>query len=175
MININLLGHVEASVGSQTVRLKCEGSSIVLCAVSLSPGSLVTRQALHEALWGEHPPDSRKQLLEYFVHQLNVSLKFANEAFLVEERQGYRLLPTAASTDVQQFRRYRQFARHLAADGRLDQASGVYAKAMALHRGTPFGGAGQGWLRAASAGVMHMIRCTRVEATRLTTASASFR
>ncbi|MGI5292143.1 hypothetical protein ACQEVF_53835 [Nonomuraea polychroma] len=43
----------------------------------------------------------------------------------------------------------------------------MHSKALALNRGAPFGGAGQGWLRAAATGVKDVIRSTEAEAFRL--------
>ncbi|WP_143591499.1 AfsR/SARP family transcriptional regulator [Thermoactinospora rubra] len=167
MLSLNLLGPVEATVKGRTMPLASEGPGIVICSLALSPGIPVSCQNLYEALWGDYPPKSCRQLLNHFIAGLRIRLNLRSDELIVQAGGGYLLAAPHEFSDLQRFHRYRRFARHLAAQGRAREAAAVYAKALALNRGAPFGGAGQGWLRAAATGVRDMIRSTEAEALRL--------
>ena len=61
VINVRVLGALEASVDRRPVRLGAAKPRAVLAILALHPGEIVSTERLIEGLWGEQPPADRRQ------------------------------------------------------------------------------------------------------------------
>ncbi len=107
---------------------------VVLAALAVQPGDVVSAAALAEALWQDSPPVSWKKVVQGCVQRLRQVLG----ATAIETVQdGYRLTSAAGDVDTQMFQRLLDRGRELLAVGQPERAQYTLDEALALWRGTP--------------------------------------
>ncbi|MFL6125297.1 BTAD domain-containing putative transcriptional regulator [Actinophytocola sp.] len=109
----------------------------LLARLALDAGSVVTTDALIDALWGEHPPAGVANALQSLVSRLRRALRGDSPGReLVEGRPaGYRLAVDPADVDALEFERLAAQGRHAAAAGRHTQAIELLRQAEQQWRG----------------------------------------
>ena len=131
-VDVGLLGPVHVDHGSRGLGPR---DRVVLSALAVSPGSVLSADQLADALWRESPPDSWPKVVQGCI----VRLRKALGAEAVETTpHGYRLDPTRLSLDTLHFERLVERGNEHLADGVPERASTVYREAQGLWRGLPF-------------------------------------
>ena len=118
------------------------GQRAVLGVLALTPGLLVRREAIIDAIWGENIPATAVNLVQKYVSRLRALLDPARlprdpGALLVSTSTGYRLQASAAQLDVLAFERLVAAARAASSEGDQQATCGMYERALGLWRGEP--------------------------------------
>uniref|UniRef100_UPI000A85D8E7 AfsR/SARP family transcriptional regulator n=1 Tax=Streptomyces sp. NRRL B-24085 TaxID=1709476 RepID=UPI000A85D8E7 len=111
---------------------------ILLAALLLEAGRVVSTKALKEALWGSTPPASAKASLHNHVSRLRRLLDDPERLQAVAP--GYLLRVAPGELDVQVFESHAARARGAHADGNWNETVRACAAALALWRGAPLTG-----------------------------------
>ena len=107
---------------------------VVLAALALHPGEVVSAAALAEALWHDTPPPSWKKVVQGCVLRLRQAL---GPQAIETVQDGYRLTTVAGEIDTQRFQRLLDRGRELLAVGQPERAQHTLDEALALWRGKP--------------------------------------
>jgi WD40 repeat protein/DNA-binding SARP family transcriptional activator len=105
---------------------------VVLAALSVRPGEVVSAERLADALWAEGPPASWPKVVQGCVVRLRKSL---GAPAIETTRQGYRLALPVDEVDARRFERLVDRARELLTLGEPERAAHVIGEALALWRG----------------------------------------
>ncbi|MEU0411370.1 BTAD domain-containing putative transcriptional regulator [Streptomyces griseorubiginosus] len=111
---------------------------ILLAALLLEAGRVVSTKSLKEALWGSTPPASAKASLHNHVSRLRRLLDDPDRLQAVAP--GYLLRVAPGELDVQVFESHAARARAAHADGNWAETVHACAAALALWRGAPLSG-----------------------------------
>ena len=127
-----------ALLGPLAVRGDTAGLSprdrVVLAALAIHPGEVVSAAALAEALWQDSPPASWKKVVQGCVLRLRQVL---GTQAIETVQDGYRLTTAVEETDAQRFQRLLDRGRHLLAVGQPERAQFTLDEALGLWRGKP--------------------------------------
>jgi WD40 repeat protein/DNA-binding SARP family transcriptional activator len=104
---------------------------VVLAALALWPGEVITSERLADALWGEQPPVTWRKVIQGCVARLR---KVLGAAAIETGHHGYRLV-LPVDIDAQSFERLVIRGRELLTLGEPDRASHVLREGLALWRG----------------------------------------
>ena len=107
---------------------------VVLAALAIRPGELMSAERLADALWGEHPPASWHKVVPGCIVRLR---RLLGTAAIETTRYGYRLALPADVVDTQRFEQLQQRGRELLELGDTDRAQRAFGEALALWRGQP--------------------------------------
>lgn len=108
---------------------------IVLSALALHPGEVVSADRIADALWRIEPPDTWVKVVQGCVVRLR---RLLGASAIETTRRGYRLLPSAVQLDTAAFEKLIQEGReHIALDT-PERAASSFTRALELWRGTPF-------------------------------------
>ena len=107
---------------------------MVLSALTVHPGDVVSADRLADVLWGDDPPASAAKVIQGCVVRLRKAL---GPRAIETSPAGYRLAVPLAEIDTQRFERAVEHARDLLASGEPERASAVLSEALALWRGDP--------------------------------------
>ena len=102
-------------------------------ALILSPNRAVSRDALIDILWGEHPPPSARKLLRVYVSQVRRALAVDR---LETRPGGYLIRIDDGELDSARFDDLLRRGRTELRQGRLTAAHGLLSSALALWRGS---------------------------------------
>jgi DNA-binding SARP family transcriptional activator len=105
---------------------------VVLAALSLRPGELVSSERLADALWGELPPATWTKVVQGCVARLR---KVLGAEAIETGSQGYRLVLPVEEVDAQRFERLVMRGRELLTLGEPERAAHVLREALALWHG----------------------------------------
>jgi WD40 repeat protein/DNA-binding SARP family transcriptional activator len=105
---------------------------VVLAALALRPGKVVSAERLADALWGERPPPSWSKVVPGCVMRLRRIL--GTEA-IETLPHGYRLVMAGDATDARRFERLVGRSRELLTLGEPDRAAHLLGEALGLWRG----------------------------------------
>ncbi|MEV0713790.1 BTAD domain-containing putative transcriptional regulator [Asanoa sp. NPDC050611] len=137
-VYFGLLGPFELRVGGRPVLLRSARTRILLAALLLQPGRLVSSAELIEAVWGVSQPDNPRRALHVCLVRARASLADAGaEGLIVSGADGYRIDVPPNAVDVALFRHWIEQAD--AAVDRDDVAGERKAlvEALSLWRGDP--------------------------------------
>src|SRR5215216_5381264 len=105
---------------------------VVLAALAVRPGEVMSAEQLADALWGERPPPSWNKVVPGCVMRLRRIL--GTEA-IETLPHGYRLVMAGDATDAQRFERLVGRSRELLTLGEPDRAAHLLGEALGLWRG----------------------------------------
>ncbi|TDW98572.1 BTAD domain-containing putative transcriptional regulator [Kribbella sp. VKM Ac-2566] len=108
---------------------------VVLAALAVHPGEVVSAGVLADALWGERPPASAVKVIQGCVVRLR---KLLGSHSIETSPDGYRLTIPHDQIDSQRFERAVGRAGALLAVGEAERAAVVLADVLTLWRGRPF-------------------------------------
>jgi DNA-binding SARP family transcriptional activator len=135
---LTVLGPLAAWRDGLPVGLGPPRQAAVLGLLALHPGELVRREAVIEALWGQHLPGTAAELVQAHISRLRRVLDPGGRGGLLEQGPaGYRLRAQASQLDTAAFGELAGRARAAAAAGDEEGACGLYAQALELWRGEP--------------------------------------
>jgi predicted ATPase/DNA-binding SARP family transcriptional activator len=146
MLDLRLLGPLEALVDGRPVVLGAPQQRALLAALALAPGSVLGVDALVAALWADRPPESAANILQGYVARLRAVLepdrpRGQAASVLVTRAPGYLLAVAGGQTDAGRF-------RDLVRRGRAERdhdpvaAAATLRAALALWRGDALGDLG---------------------------------
>ena len=107
---------------------------VVLSALAVRSGDVLSAEQLADALWGEHLPASWPKVLQGCVSRLRRAM--GREAVQTTSG-GYRLALADDEIDLRRFEGLVVRARELAGRGEHDRAAALLTQALALWRGSP--------------------------------------
>ncbi|AUN43171.1 BTAD domain-containing putative transcriptional regulator [Tsukamurella tyrosinosolvens] len=139
MLDIRVLGQVSLSVDGAPNEVSGVKPRSVLALLVMNRGRAVTVDSLSEQVWDGNPPASARASLQVFVSGLRKALRgpagSGLDAQLVTSGSTYRLDLEPDQSDVGRFDSARRRGAELAGAGRYDQASLMFASALAEFRG----------------------------------------
>ena len=127
-----VLGPLELVVGGASVRLTARRQRALLTALLLRAGTVVTADALIEAVWGDDPPDSAASVLRLYVS--NVRRRLPPDRLLTRS-PGYLLRVEEGELDAERFEALLADGRRTLAQGSPRLARSLLGRALALWRG----------------------------------------
>ncbi|MFN8136152.1 MAG: BTAD domain-containing putative transcriptional regulator [Propionicimonas sp.] len=130
-MRIGVLGPLE--IDERTARLGTR-DRIVLAALAMHPGEVLSVDQLADAVWGDEPPPSWSKNLQGCISRLRKQL---GPGLIETARQGYRLRVPLDTVDADEFVRAAGRARELLTLHEPERARYVAAKALELWRGRP--------------------------------------
>src|SRR6266516_922206 len=104
----SLLGPLAANCDGKPIALGGQKRRALLAVLLLEPNTVVSRDHLIDALWGDDPPETARNTVQVYVSQLR---KLLPEGTLETAPPGYRLVVEPAAVDLFEFIR-------LSAEGR---------------------------------------------------------
>jgi DNA-binding SARP family transcriptional activator/tetratricopeptide (TPR) repeat protein len=139
---VSVLGPLEAWRAGSQVGLGPVRQRAVLGLLALSPGELVSRESVVDALWGEDPPATAVSLVQAHVSRLRAVLDpdrspRGGDGLLVSAGTGYRLRVSADQLDLLAFEQITGRARAVRRSGDALAACGLHERALGLWRGVP--------------------------------------
>ncbi len=108
---------------------------VVLAALAVHPGEVVSAGALADVLWGDRPPASEAKVVQGCVVRLR---KLLGSHAIETSPAGYRLAVADDEIDSRRFERAVGRAGQLLTAGEAERAAVVLADALTLWRGPPF-------------------------------------
>ncbi|MBA3339250.1 MAG: AfsR/SARP family transcriptional regulator, partial [Geodermatophilaceae bacterium] len=133
MLEYRILGPLQVARDGVEVVLSAPKVRAVALVLLLYPNEVVSADLLVDALWGDHPPDSARKLIQVYVSQLRSALG-AKEIETVA--QGYRITVAPMGLDATRFDRMRRDGREALATGNAELALALSRRALALWHGT---------------------------------------
>lgn len=137
MLQVLVLGAVEARADGGAIRLGGPKQRILLALLALAEGRPVTRARLIEALWGEDPPGDPEHALNAYVSRLRAALQVE----IPLSPGGYRLDLKSVELDVVAFAQRCERGRRLleeATEESIRTAAATLRDALAMWRGPAF-------------------------------------
>ena len=128
-----MLGTLEILSGGDLVPLTARKHRELATALILSRNRAVSRDALIDILWGEHPPPSARKLLRVYVSQVRRALAVDR---LETRPGGYLMRIDDGELDSARFDDLLRRGRTELRQGRLTAAHGLLSSALALWRGS---------------------------------------
>ncbi|MFG2642564.1 BTAD domain-containing putative transcriptional regulator [Streptomyces sp. NPDC048370] len=163
MLEIRLLGPVEALAGDRRIPLGGGKPRALLAALALEHGRVISTERLVDVVWPHDPPDSARALIQTYVSTLRRSFSDAGCPDVIATRTpGYALRTEAATVDATVFTRLLAEAKQHVAAHRPDPAAALLLDAAALWRGPALSGL-EGSLLAGEAGRLDELRVTALE------------
>jgi DNA-binding SARP family transcriptional activator/class 3 adenylate cyclase len=138
-LEIRLLGSIEASRGGAPVRLSAAKHRMILAALALRRGEVLSSDELIDTLWGDRPPATAAKALQVYVSELRklVEPDPPSPRFIVSQPPGYRLMAPPDAIDLHRFERLWEAGRDALIAGRAEEGRRLLAQALALWRGAP--------------------------------------
>ncbi|HEU4514848.1 MAG TPA: BTAD domain-containing putative transcriptional regulator [Nocardioidaceae bacterium] len=135
---VRVLGAVElVAVDGSAVLLPGTRQPALLAALAARSGEVVSTDRLVELLWGDHPPENPEASLHSAVFKLRTRLRsIADRDVLRTRDHGYQLVLQPGDLDADVF----DTLVHRARDEEATEAAATLADALALWRGTAYGG-----------------------------------
>ncbi len=135
-LRISLLGPVRVERADGEVAIGAAKERSLVAALALRADRVATPAALIEALWGERPPASARKTLQTYVSNLRRAL---GTDFIRTEPHGYTLAVEQSAIDVYCFRARVRAGEAAQRRSDPDAAAHLFAAAVELWRGEPFG------------------------------------
>jgi SARP family transcriptional regulator, regulator of embCAB operon len=130
-----MLGPLTVARDGQPLHVGGPKPRLLLGALLLSTGRVVSVDRLTEILWGPVNADGRVAALHVHVARLRSALGAGGSDLIETVRPGYRIAVDESCLDLLHFRRLAQQARSALADGDQEHAASLFREALALPRG----------------------------------------
>jgi DNA-binding SARP family transcriptional activator len=132
-----LLGPLEVWAGQEWREIGAPKWRAVLAVLLLSPGQVVSADALCDAVWDEGQPASARSLLSLYIMRLRRLLGDEDSDILMTLPPGYILRLGSLDTDVQLFEELIWDSSQLLSRSDPEAAAGKAREALSLWRGRP--------------------------------------
>ncbi|MFF8425176.1 BTAD domain-containing putative transcriptional regulator [Streptomyces sp. NPDC016566] len=141
-LRFEVLGPVTVTSQGRSLPIGGARQRTVLALLLLNSGRIVPVDTLVDAVWNDHPPATARTQIAIVIAALRKTFKSqgAAEDTIVTAHPGYVLRPDGHSVDMLEFTRLVKTAETAVQQGRLPEAAGSYAQALALWRGPAFAG-----------------------------------
>jgi DNA-binding SARP family transcriptional activator len=138
-LRINILGPLEVRNGDRVIGLAGMKQRVLLSSLALNPRTAVSVSALMERLWGGAPPPTARAKVHVHVSELRKTLggdrNGRRPGWPVVTCQGGYQLSGDVALDSWEFEMNASQARQARRLGQHSQASGLFARAVAMWRG----------------------------------------
>ncbi|BAL91748.1 putative SARP-family transcriptional regulator [Actinoplanes missouriensis 431] len=135
-VRFEVLGPFQVRDGERVVDIGRPQHRAVLAALLIDAGRVVPAEVLLGRVWGEQPGAGGTASLYACISRLRKRLG----PIIVTQAPGYRLDVAGRDIDAVRFSELVSAARRAIAAGRPEDARAHVTEALALHRGTPYGG-----------------------------------
>jgi peptide/nickel transport system substrate-binding protein len=139
-VRYGILGPLFVSCNERQLSLGALKDRTVLGVLLLHANEVVPRQRLIEELWGASPPPTAVKTVNTYVSQLRKALAGNGSEPIATRPPGYLIKVGAGELDAHEFAALTSVARTRAQAGALEEASALYANALALWRGRAMSG-----------------------------------
>jgi DNA-binding SARP family transcriptional activator len=138
-VSLGLLGPVELRRDGVVIPVGAAQKRMILAALGLSSGEVVSTDRLIDAVWGERPPRSAGKALQVYVSQLRDAVEPVRNApsVIVSQAPGYALALPPQAVDLRVFERLWGEGRRLRASDDAEGAAETLSRALSLWRGPP--------------------------------------
>ncbi|NEA34328.1 BTAD domain-containing putative transcriptional regulator [Streptomyces sp. SID13031] len=137
-LQIRLLGPLDARIAGRRLSLGSTKQAVVLAALALHPGRVVSMEALEKSVWDGERPARPRRALQLYVTRLRMSLGSAAH-LIATTPSGYRFDIAPEQTDLGRFDQLVGRAEQAAEQGDLEVAAASFQAALAEWRGEPLG------------------------------------
>lgn len=139
-MDFRVLGVLELRRGDRWVSLEAPKMRALLAILLIHAGEAVSRQALIEAIWDEHPPRRAANALQVYVLKLRQAIAGGGHdgSAVHSSRHGYRLEIGGRATDALCFEALIEEARRAEAGGDPARAVRLLDEALGLWHGEPY-------------------------------------
>ncbi|MFW2383036.1 MAG: AfsR/SARP family transcriptional regulator, partial [Acidimicrobiales bacterium] len=136
-MQVRILGPLEVASNGELVPLGGPKQRLVLTALAVRLGQVVSTDELVEAGWGDDLPANPTNTLQYQVAQLRKVIEPdpSDPRYLITAKPGYLLDADMVTTDAALFAKMVTTARDAFADGDTDRAQASIDDALGLWRG----------------------------------------
>lgn len=142
MLQIDVLGNVEARVGGRQIEVGPSRQQCVLVALLVDANRAVPVGQLVDRVWGDRPPLRVRGTLHSYLTRLRRALAMAESVAIARRSDSYVLTIDEMAVDLHRF-------RHLVAEARSaedDRALALLERALELWRGEAFAGLDTAWI-----------------------------
>src|SRR5713226_4900668 len=129
-----LLGPLSVTSAGESIALGGQKRRALLAVLLLESKTVVSRDRLIDALWGEDPPETARNTVQVYVSQLR---KLLPKGALETVPPGYRLVVEPEAVDVFELERLNEEGHAALAAGDPARAADTLRTALALWRGAP--------------------------------------
>ena len=136
-MEFGLLGPLVVRDGSREVTVSAPRQRVLLAALLLSAGRVVSLDALAGMLWEGEPPSGARGALHSAVQRLRSTLGPAGADLIETRPPGYLMKVGDGEFDVREFSVLTARGRAAAEAGRWAEAAGLLGQALGLWRGEP--------------------------------------
>jgi DNA-binding SARP family transcriptional activator len=136
-VNFGLLGPLVVTDGSRLVPVSAPRQRVLLAALLLEAGRVVSLDALAETLWEGQPPAGARGALHSAVQRLRATLGPDGGRLIETRPPGYLIRIGDGELDVRNFSVLAARGHAAAADGRWAEAADLLRSALGLWRGEP--------------------------------------
>lgn len=145
LVRYEILGPVRTIDGGVDSNVNAPKTALLLASLLIRQGGGLTRDELMREIWGENLPSRPVACLHVYVSQLRKLLQPPGaETPLVRSGSGYRIDLAHATLDARDLADTVADARDALLTGRAQQALDHFRAGLALWRGQPLGGLGEG-------------------------------
>ncbi|MGE3252834.1 AfsR/SARP family transcriptional regulator [Pseudonocardia sp.] len=141
-MELRVLGEIDVRVAGVPVELGHTRQRTVFAVLAVELNRVVAAEALIHRVWADRPPYRARNALSAYVSRLRHCLDPVAGVRLSRGAGGYGL---AADPDRVDLHRFRALSARARATGQPDGAADLFAEALALWRGTPFGPVDTPW------------------------------
>lgn len=149
-IDYRILGPLELIRAGRPLPMARRQMAVILAALLLDAGTVVSTDSLSERLWGDHPPRTGRTIIQCNVsrlRQLMSPLPGSADDPIITRCPGYMLCIDPEQLDLLRFDRLVREGTQLAATGSISPASIAFRAALDLWRGPALAGIGSDTLR----------------------------
>jgi DNA-binding SARP family transcriptional activator len=153
-LRINVLGPMEVTVGDRVIQPAGQRQRALLAALALERGRAVPVDRLVDVLWDASPPATARAKVQTHVSALRQAIgrdARGSDGPLLTRPPGYALRCDGVELDLAEFEKLTAWAGESAGSGQPAAASGLYADALALWRGSAFADVESPLIRSAAA------------------------
>ncbi|MGP7999651.1 MAG: BTAD domain-containing putative transcriptional regulator [Streptosporangiaceae bacterium] len=136
-MDFGLLGPLVVRDGTRLVSISAPQQRILLAALLLNAGRVVSVDALAEVLWEDEPPAGARGALHSAVQRLRVALGPAGADLIETQPPGYLITVGDGELDVRAFSGLVARGHAAAEAGRWAEAAGLLREALGRWRGEP--------------------------------------
>jgi DNA-binding SARP family transcriptional activator/Tfp pilus assembly protein PilF len=134
-VEFGVLGPLRVMDGDRPIPIRSAKHRILLAALLLRAGELVTLDELAEALWGDGLPTDPRRIVQTYVTRLR---KLLGGSKLIQSRpEGYAIAVAPGKVDVRRFEMLLENARDAAGAGDRHAEVEALRQALAVWRGEP--------------------------------------
>jgi predicted ATPase/DNA-binding SARP family transcriptional activator len=162
-VEFGILGPLTISDGAQEIGVGGAKQRVLLAALLIDRGRVVSTDRLAELLWPDEAPVNPRNALQSQVSQLRRSLGEAGRNLVVARPPGYLLAVDDAGVDAARFEGFVAEAREAAATGRPEDVARLLREGLGLWRGPALSEFADQGFAAAEAARLDQLRLTAVE------------